>query len=1438
MNWNNFNTYNDSPTHAFEVMCNQIFELYCKRKYKKEILYFNVVNGEGGDGGVEAYAKLKNGQIVAVQSKWFRTAMSDSQIGQIRKSVRTAMKIRPNIKKYIVCIPRDLSSKKSVKNNGTANMTEYDRWSNLKKQLKEEFDELEIELWNETNILNELQQKDAEGVFKFWFQNSEISEKSIRNSFDKQKLGWLSPKYIGKLHTKGYINKYIEQFLGTHELNNEKLDIYTNIEKSIDNIIEKSNELLDAIKEDENEENNIKILKESLESCILLKKRLSKYIELFANGGEDEGELEFNINLYDLANMVDNYRYHDRLYFHYDDVKKAVDNYYKQYDRTFNLPRVIKGNKLIITGNPGMGKTHAVANIAEKAFDYIHTPILIRAKSIEKTDTWLSIIRKSLGLSAEWSEDEVFNALEAITFRKEKEFIRENGEENNRVIPKIIICIDGIDESKPYDIWLERIRETEIYESQYNRIKFVFLSRPYVFEDIEYDDKLFSKIKSIPFTGDVNVRNIFDGYIEEYKVNINGNQWIKNVINTPLLLRLFCEVYKGKTIDDIDKRSITINKLFMRKIEMIDKEYRNNIKTLYDQRDCIILRCLICLTELFLKKDEYEREELIRLLKNNEKFSACNEIGEMLNYLEDYGFLECYVNEGETLLYIPKTYYLIGNQPSFDFMIACKMMENYKKGEIIHLKDNKYNLGALQMFAIQILEEYNKLIFECDNIEIELSSRTIFDIVCYTLVNVSMNIAERYKGFVRDIMSKNANKLRLILKQIILPVSTVKNHPLGPELFNDYMMSFDKPAQRDLIWSLPTYLNYDNNEVWNCREEIDLVNNYHLDVRDYYNGLPIVYAWALTTVENTKRSVYRAKLTKWGLVSSNEFYSLFCKTIVTNDPQMREDLLSIAYGICMNIEVNRTFIEKISKWILENIFRSIEVDKNIDAAVRYYARGICEIAYDFGIINENEIVIARPPYNINCELLPINIDALKSSRMNGYGPIDYDLARYVLCDPIIHNFMNLNREYNIDSKGLTPDKLLKLYKDKYEIDSLLEDQFIISLAYEFIVICGWNKKQFSDTGGADRVILNRYHSATHGSMSNIMSVAEKYVWCGKYKLLAYFADRLNFNNYDDEIGLISDYCELEDFPNALQELIQENPEEEMRSEEWIAPEMLAKKIDGINNNEEGLKEWLSNAPLPDYKKWIKIREKWLTLYGFISITNSKAGICEDMWISSGLIKKDEIDNLIHILDSKKSSVCRNFVNPENFHTHHKASCYLTPIEICRLKYKRELDEDEKIEYGSNRVIIKRAISECVSNFINLEEIYYKFPSRTIRDMLGITYGDGKGYYNDNKELIALYTRKGEKWGDSQYLLRVKEDLLLRKLKEEGYQMFWIARTLREASSKLKERYKFYEYVDRTFIIWFSNDNWNYKEIEIEKETEPIERNILEDLLGFEEEDDL
>ena len=163
---------------------------------QRRVQVIRVVSGAGGDGGVESYAVLKDGSIIGLQAKWFPTSMASSQIAQIKNSIKTAKKVRPEISRYIVCVPRDLASKTARSEN-----SEDTRWENMITSVVADYPDLAVELWNESRIVAELQKPSASGIFKFWFENAEVSDESVQYAFEKAKSSWLTTKYVPELNT-------------------------------------------------------------------------------------------------------------------------------------------------------------------------------------------------------------------------------------------------------------------------------------------------------------------------------------------------------------------------------------------------------------------------------------------------------------------------------------------------------------------------------------------------------------------------------------------------------------------------------------------------------------------------------------------------------------------------------------------------------------------------------------------------------------------------------------------------------------------------------------------------------------------------------------------------------------------------------------------------------------------------------------------------------------------------------------------------------------------------------------------------------------------------------------------------------------------------------------------------------------------------------------
>ena len=217
MNWQHFQTYNEGATKAFEAMCNQLFELWINREYKNEKKSFVVVNGAGGDGGVEAYTKFLNGEEIGVQAKWFPSSINTSQFNQIKGSILTALEVHPKIVKYIVCVPRDLSNEKKGKDGKIVKETEYSKWNQIVVDIKSNYPNIDIIFWGEHELERQLQHIEAAGVRRYWFEKEELTKETIKYSFEKQKLGWMNQRYIPVLHNQGKIHKEVGSFLGNYD---------------------------------------------------------------------------------------------------------------------------------------------------------------------------------------------------------------------------------------------------------------------------------------------------------------------------------------------------------------------------------------------------------------------------------------------------------------------------------------------------------------------------------------------------------------------------------------------------------------------------------------------------------------------------------------------------------------------------------------------------------------------------------------------------------------------------------------------------------------------------------------------------------------------------------------------------------------------------------------------------------------------------------------------------------------------------------------------------------------------------------------------------------------------------------------------------------------------------------------------------------------------
>ena len=1469
MNWNKFNTFGASKEKAFEILSNQIFKVYCEKTYKNQMEKFVVINGAGGDGGIEAYAEISNGNIIAIQSKCFFDVIDASKVNQIRNSIKTAKKIRGNIQKYIVSVPRDLANKK----NGVENFE--------RKRIEDLFDEfkdtnIEFELWGEFELSDYIMKnKELSGVHKFWFDNSEIDFSIINEHFQIQKNGWLKDKYNEKLHVRTNINRQIEIILGEEEYKKDKI-------KKAEKIIEELKEYLLIFKkyvEFINQDKKEKLQKIYDEQSKKIKELNLYLLDIIENLKNENNKLMIRNKKF----YIDNewfYNEEKTMSMHYNKIKQHIEiienininQFLKECEEDY-----LKKNLLII-GDLGTGKTHSVVNQIENELKENNIAILVRASDVKSKSSWKEILTKALGLSETWSEEEIFSSLKLLANRNQY-ILPDNDIVINK---KVFICIDGIDEHSDYQYWYEKQLEANEIVKKYENFRFCFIGRKYAFENIETLENY--QILNFDYNPGYDINEMFSKYMLEYNITFGNSINIKTYLNNPLVLKTFAELYQNKKIDNLKGLNINLVQLFKIKLDKMNKEFLMNNPDI-TCRD-VLNRSAMIIGEFLYSNSKIYKKDIIELMNNDNELLLLDNSKKLkiIESLQKYGLLN--VETVEVDLGIRNELYHKGMQPVIDYIIARKISRYIIDGEFDKISEN-INLAILKLCALILLEENQ--IFLPDVKKIKLNLSFLEEATCYAIVNANplkiLNIKER----ICKSLLKSPNKTRMILNKIIIPCSRIQNHPLGAEALNDILITYLNMANRDKIWSLPEWLRCDRIKI---TQEI-LINSenpiYFLNKDDKYNGLPLIYVWLLTGVDNMKLYFYRNQLMKWAILCPHEFILLLDKISKINDIQLLEQIYGISMCLCYKIK-DKDIVKEILSIIEKNFFVG-KIIKTYDFQIRTYIIDISELAFKLNIINQKQLKKYLPPYSCN-KIIKLNLKAAENgTRMNGYSAIDYDLARYVLCDYISYRFFEKHNYYNeeneevqlqdVFSKGellkykdnfkknnefletlkhlesetsedkillnyfsteLNDDKknnkekemkvildniienrekqlrigkndefnsskieFLKREGEKIKKNDLSESQFIISAAYQYLLECGWNEQEFWGKDKIDSEIRSSYYYATHGSRSSVMSFVEKYIWCFRNEIMGYLADHLMANQKDIFKGY--NYLDIDDVLDPITEY-----EQHSNGKDEIKNNLNKKDIFGDigNLNNEEIIGWIKSENLIiDINKCVAIQDKYLVLNKYDSFIDLINDLECTIWISSGIINKEDIKYLQDNIDNKQKNLYKILNDPDGFSEYTNSDGSRTPFELINFDWidiqDRSFTNISLLENSINRYKIYKTYESAYNVHTEFNEIHYKIPSKKIRDMLNINSNTGFEYKN-NDETVAIYEKNNKSWEDHHNILVADAKKLNKKLKENNEILVWFIRIDKELNSLGREKYPKLDNRNSILVVcWFNGE---------------------------------
>ena len=155
VNWHNIRTYNGSQYGGFEELCTQLAR-------REEPSGAKFVRQNTPDKGIDCYWELSDGSKWGWQFKYYIGRLGRAQWGQIDKDIKAALKTHPELTRYYVCVPRNLT----LKMNG-AWKRHVAEWKALAKSETER--EVEFIWWGDSELIGKLFEFNKHYLLKYFF---------------------------------------------------------------------------------------------------------------------------------------------------------------------------------------------------------------------------------------------------------------------------------------------------------------------------------------------------------------------------------------------------------------------------------------------------------------------------------------------------------------------------------------------------------------------------------------------------------------------------------------------------------------------------------------------------------------------------------------------------------------------------------------------------------------------------------------------------------------------------------------------------------------------------------------------------------------------------------------------------------------------------------------------------------------------------------------------------------------------------------------------------------------------------------------------------------------------------------------------------------------------------------------------------------------------
>lgn len=1321
-------------------------ELVCQLAHRMEVPGGKrfVRNGRP-DGGAECYWVLENGDLWMWQAKFFAFTPGASQFDQINDSVRTALRLHKNVKRYYIAIPQDLpdDGKEGTKSARKRYEEKVAQWHKI-----EGTDDTEFVFWGKHELLDMLSRKENEGLVHFWFNTTEFTERDFDNQ-NKKAIDALGARYTPELNIELEIAKsfdglsrnkrFVERFKAallkyksawqrihpTDEI--QKSEAFTELREKVVAIINEGNGIVFGGIESLPIENLVNMIGSATE----LVQSFIEYLE----------EKQKNENQNKSKNGKTDYSYtiRDAREFYYE--SNRLTGYLEETEcQAANQPIIL------VEGEAGVGKSHLLADVVEsRRKDGRYSLFFLGQHFNAQEDPWTQIFRQ---LKFKGTDSEFLQALEA------------KAETTGQ---RIIIFIDALNEGGGKELWNKHIRSFANQIKEYRWLGLVMSIRT-TYTRVIFGEEEIGSVLRLTHRGFEN--RSFDAiklFFRNSHITLPSVPLLLPEFKNPLFLKLFCDGLHKNGLTRIDEGMQGISSVIDLFIAGVEKDLSSPQKKDYLPELHIVRKAVNRLIDYQVEHltTEVPLDEAIELADSvkTDKFSN----GELLYELVSYGVLTRNMRYRGDRNYEEVVY--LSYERFNDFLTAQRLLEKADDVEAavrLLIKEDHdlwYYGGIVESLAIIIPEKLGKEVYEVLP-EYRDSDQVVDSVMKSLLWRKKSTIGQKLVDYFNEVMTDEQRSWNFM--SILIQVGPTMNHYFNAEFLHRNLMKWEMPI-RDHRWSICLhYLSGDRDNAvdtlitW-AKEDFGQAK---IDEDSKYLTA-IVLAWFTSCMDRRIRDNASKGLIAMVRNDTDLMKRLIEKFDGVDDPYVMERIYAAAYG-CALLSKPTAKLQELAKCVYSHIFDQ-EGEIYPNAMVRDYAKGVIE----YSLSKYPDIEFGKktfvPPYKSSFEeIFPSDEETKAYSRKDKDGKwltpgIDYILESMVT-------------EHGYTIYGDFGRYVFQSHLDGWNFDP----QKLSNLAVKWIM----------ERYGYKEDLFGEYDkSVGYGRMRQVYPgerVGKKYQWIALHEMVARLSD--NYPMEDRWSNRVTEYNGtwepyIRDFDPTM--LVRD------RIPAWYEPESQYwwNNIEYSEWNGERT-EWTRREDnLPDPTKVIETVDEsgihWLALEAmpdWAEPHEEDAGAYCNLWyqIRSYIIDEDKFaDFALWAIDQNFSGRWMPEVSDryEMFGREYYWSPAYKYYEDEGITRQEVLDPKSREKVADVELPCVKFLWESEYDYSKPDTVSYLKPSKQLFEGLDMNYSDVDGELVDkNGKLVCFDTSANH---NSHGYFLVRKDALMQYLKSNRKKILWV-----------------------------------------------------------------